>query len=83
MPSSKQLGDQQVSPTGQHNPAHSQSYARYQRLVSEVSSRRNSSGLPRLSRRCRACPAGVPSPGAACTAAIAAVTCTSTGSLPV
>ena len=39
---------------------------RHQRLVSDVSRRRNSSGLPRLSRRCRSCPAGVLSSGAAC-----------------
>ncbi len=74
----------QISPpTGHHNPASSQSCARYQRLVSEVSSRKNSSGLPRLSRRCCACPAGVRSPGAACIPTIAGVTCTSTGSLLV
>ena len=38
----------------------------HQRLVSDVSRRKNSSGLPRLSRRCRSCPAGVLSSGAAC-----------------
>lgn len=42
---------------------------RHQRLVSDVSRRRNSSGLPRLSRRCRSCPAGVLSSGAACVTA--------------